>query len=161
MVDINKLSYELLKLNDKNIKTVTSLILLDESGKCFSNKDIEGNIIPLDYLAKIYLEYTIMYGIKYENEFIGLLSLTNENEVSIFIAPKYQKLGIGTISLRKFLNIIIKQHEVKESVIAEITEDNKECIGLFSKFDFEMTNESREVPINGINRKVIKYRKKI
>lgn len=160
MID-NSLSFEKLNLNAENVKIVSSLILLDESGKCFSNKDTEGNVIPLEYMAEIYLEYTIMYGIKLENEFIGLLSLTNENEISIFIAPKHQHLGIGTESLRRFLDIVQEEHEVKNSIIAEITENNPECISLLSKFDFKKTDESREVPINGEKMKVIKYVKKI
>lgn len=61
----------------------------------FSNKDIEGNIIPIEDIANIYLEYTNMYEIKFDDTYIGLLSLTNENEISIFIVPKFQNMGLG------------------------------------------------------------------
>lgn len=73
-------------------QVVKDLILKDTSNSCFSNKDIEGNIIPIEDMANIYLEYTKMYGVRLDSIYIGLLSLTNENEVSIFIVPDFQNM---------------------------------------------------------------------
>ena len=51
--------------NDRQI--VKDLIAMDTSNSCFSNKDMEGNIIPIEDMATIYLEYTKMYGVKMES----------------------------------------------------------------------------------------------
>lgn len=79
--------------NDRQI--VKDLITMDTSNSCFLNKDMEGNIIPIEDVATIYLEYTKMYGDKMENLYIGLLAFTNENEISIFLAPSFQNRGLG------------------------------------------------------------------
>ena len=102
-----KINY--LENNDENIKIVSNLIMKDISEKCFCNKDLEGNIISIEDMAIIYLEYTKMYGIKYLDVYIGLLSLTNENEISIFIEPDYQNRGIGQYSLILFEKMLKEQ----------------------------------------------------
>lgn len=44
-------------------------------------------------MANIYLEYTKMYGVRFADTYIRLLSLTNENEISIFIVPNFQNMS--------------------------------------------------------------------
>ena len=97
-------------------QVVKDLILKDTSNSCFSNKDIEGNIIPIEDMANIYLEYTKMYGARLDSIYIGLLSLTNENEVSIFIVPDFQNMGLGKKVLLKFLKIIHREFNLEEFV---------------------------------------------
>ena len=153
-----KINY--LENNIKNIQIVSNLIQKDTSQKCFSNKDLDGNIIPIEEMASIYLQYTEMYGISYIDEYIGLLSLTNENEISIFIEPKYQNKGIGQYCLMTFEKTLKEQYGL-QLLIAETTPDNIESIKLLNKNGFEKTNETREVPINSVPTKVIKYIKKL
>ena len=149
-----------LENNKENVKIVSELILKDTSQKCFANKDIEGNIIPIENMADIYLEYTDMYGIKYLDKYIGLLSLTNENEISIFIEPDYQGKGIGKYSLLMFEKLIKEKYNL-DSLIAETTQDNAQSIKLLANNGYKKTDESREVPINSVYVKVIKYVKQI
>ena len=109
-------------------------------------------------MANIYLEYTKMYGIKFDDIYIGLLSLTNENEISIFIVPEFQNMGLGKKVLLKFLEIIHKEFSL-EDFVAEVTKDNVRCIKMISNIGFsEVPNESRFVPINGNNTLVKKYK---
>lgn len=145
--------------NSKNNRQIVkNLILKDVSNSCFSNKDIEGNIIPIEDMASIYLEYTNMYGIKFNNIYIGLLSLTNENEISIFIVPEFQNMGLGKKVLLKFLEIVHKKFSL-EDFVAEVTKDNIRCIKMISNIGFdEVPNESRVVPINGNDTLVKKYK---
>ena len=63
---------------------------ISEVDSCFSNKDIEGNIIPIEDMANIYLEYTKMYGVRLDSIYIGLLSLTNENEVTYSLSLTFK-----------------------------------------------------------------------
>lgn len=144
--------------SENNRQIVKGLILKDISNSCFSNKDIEGNIIPIEDMANIYLEYTKMYGIKFDDIYIGLLSLTNENEISIFIVPEFQNMGLGKKVLLKFLEIIHKEFSL-EDFVAEVTKDNVRCIKMISNIGFsEVPNESRFFPINGNNTLVKKYK---
>lgn len=139
-------------------QVVKDLILKDTSNSCFSNKDIEGNIIPIEDMANIYLEYTKMYGVRLDSIYIGLLSLTNENEVSIFIVPDFQNMGLGKKVLLKFLKIIHREFNLEEFV-GEVTPDNIRCIKTLSNIGFsEVPNESRFVPINGNDTLVKKYK---
>ena len=157
---MDNISIVYLENNENNIEVVSDLILKDTSQKCFSNKDIEGNIIPIEDLASLYLEYTDMYGIKFLDKFIGLLSLTNENEISIFVEPNYQNKGIGKYSLILFENLIKEKYEVN-TLVAEVTCDNVESVRLLVNNGYIKTDESREVPINSTYVKVIKYVKEI
>ena len=158
---INKLeNIDIISLSNSknNRQIVKNLILKDVSNSCFSNKDIEGNIIPIEDMASIYLEYTNMYGIKFNNIYIGLLSLTNENEISIFIVPEFQNMGLGKKVLLKFLEIVHKEFSL-EYFVAEVTKDNIRCIKMISNIGFdEVPNESRVVPINGNDTLVKKYK---
>ena len=139
-------------------QVVKDLILKDTSNSCFSNKDIEGNIIPIEDMANIYLEYSKMYGVRLDSIYIGLLSLTNENEVSIFIVPDFQNMGLGKKVLLKFLKIIHREFKLEEFV-GEVTPDNIRCIKTLSNIGFsEVPNESRFVPINGNDTLVKKYK---
>lgn len=149
-----------LENNKENVKIVSELILKDTSQKCFANKDIEGNIIPIENMADIYLEYTDMYGIKYLDKYIGLLSLTNENEISIFIEPDYQGKGIGKYSLLLFEKLLKEKYKLS-TLVAETTTDNVECINLLDKNGYIKTGESREVPIDSVYVKVMKYVKQL
>lgn len=145
-----------LENNKENKKIVSELILKDISQKCFANKDAEGNIIPIENMAGLYLEYTDMYGIKESDKFIGLLSLTNENEISIFVEPDYQGKGIGKYSLLLFERLLKEKYKLN-TLVAEMTSDNIESIKMFSNNGYVETNESREVPINNVYVKVTKY----
>ena len=109
-------------------------------------------------MANIYLEYTKMYGVRLDSIYIGLLSLTNENEVSIFIVPDFQNIGLGKKVLLKFLKIIHREFNLEEFV-GEVTPDNIRCIKTLSNIGFsEVPNESRFVPINGNDTLVKKYK---
>ena len=154
------ISVERLVNNDTNNEIVTNLILKDISGKCFSNKDIDGNIIPINDMAKIYLEYTKMFGIKYDDKYIGLLSLTNENEVSIFIEPNYQRMGIGRQSQVIFEKILKEEFKL-DSLVAEAAPDNVASLKLLDIMGYHKTGDARSVPINDNNIFVEKYEKKL
>ena len=149
-----------LENNKENKKIVSELILKDTSQKCFANKDIEGNIIPIEDMAGLYLEYTDMYGIKKLDKYIGLLSLTNENEISIFVEPDYQGQGIGKHSLLLFEKLLKEKYKLS-TLVVEMTPDNTESIIMFKNNGYIETNESREVPINNVYVKVTKYIKQL
>lgn len=161
-IDINEKSIQIhyLENNSQSVKIVGDLILKDVSEKCFSNKDMDGNLVPIEELAGIYLQYTKMFAIQYFNQSIGLLSLTNENEISIFVELAYQRRGIGQYCLKAFETLLKEQYGLQE-FIAETTLDNEESIRLLHKSGFESTDEIREVPINNKLVKVILYTKKI
>ena len=132
-----------LENNKENIKIVSELILKDISQKCFANKDAEGNIIPIENMAGLYLEYTDMYGIKESDKFIGLLSLTNENEISIFVEPDYQGKGIGKWLLAQaFIKII---HVAEITGLYFIIVDAKETSkGFYEHFGFIKFNDKEQ-----------------
>lgn len=79
------------------VKMIEKLLKLDNNGRqfLFLNKNMEENIIPIEDMATIYLEYTKIDGDKMENLYIGLLAFTNENEISIFLASTFQNRGLG------------------------------------------------------------------
>lgn len=79
------------------VKMIEKLLKLDNNGSqfLFLNKNMEENIIPIEDMATIYLEYTKIDGDKMENLYIGLLAFTNENEISIFLASTFQNRGLG------------------------------------------------------------------
>ncbi len=148
---------QFLEVSEENISLVSQLIQLDKSESCFSNKDIEGNIIPLEDMANIYLTYTNCYSVSYQEKTIGLLSLTNENEISIFIVPEYQYQGFGKVTLRKFIDVIREEHQVLGEIVAEVVPTNTSSVSLIEHLGFESTEEEREVPIGGKNTVVKKY----
>jgi len=159
-INHDNIKIQYLENNSQSVKIVGDLILKDVSGKCFSNKDMDGNLVPIEELAGIYLQYTKMFAIEYLDKNIGLLSLTNENEISIFVEPAYQRRGIGQYCLKAF-EILLKERYGLREFIAETTLDNEESIRLLHKSGFESTNEIREVPINNQLVRVIQYTKKI
>lgn len=79
------------------VKMIEKLLKLDNNGSqfLFLNKNMEENIIPIEDMATIYLEYTKIDGDKMENLYIGLLAFTNENEISIFLASTFQNRRLG------------------------------------------------------------------
>lgn len=156
-IEKEDISLQFLDLKEENISLVSKLIKLDESESCFSNKDMEGNIIPLEDMANIYLTYTNCYSVSYQKEIIGLLSLTNENEISIFIVPSYQHQGFGKIVLKKFIEVIREEHQVLGEIVAEVVPTNISSVNLVERLGFESTEEEREVPIGGKNTIVKKY----
>ena len=157
---MENISIRRLKNNSDNKKIVSSLILKDTSNKCFANKDPNDNIIPIEDMAEIYLKYTEMYGIKYSNDYIGLLSLTNMNEICIFIEPEYQGKGIGKYALKEFEKLVLKKYKYDE-LVAETTTDNEISINLLNSAGYIKTDEERDVPINGEYVKAIKFIKTI
>jgi len=108
-------------------------------------------------MANIYLTYTNCYSVSYQEKTIGLLSLTNENEISIFIVPEYQYQGFGKVTLRKFIDVIREEHQVLGEIVAEVVPTNTSSVSLIEHLGFESTEEEREVPIGGKNTVVKKY----
>jgi len=152
-INIKKLNY-----SKESIKIVSNLISKDKSGKCFYNEDEYGNIIPSEKLASLYLGYSDMYVIEYFGINIGLLALSDYNEISIFIDPSYKQKGLGEYCLRKFEQKLKNQ---VNSLVAETAVDNIECIKLLEKTGFEKLNGSRHLSINNVYVKVLKYKKNI
>lgn len=152
------ISIKNLDCSKESIKIVSDLIEKDKSGKTFYNEDEHGNIIPTERLAKLYLEYSDMYVIQYIEQNIGLLAISNCNEISLFIDPNYQNKGLGEYCLRTFEQLLKKE---VNALVAETTIDNIEAIRLLEKAGFKKINESRQVSINNVYVKVAKYKKNI
>lgn len=152
-------SYRLLSCCVEDIRVMADLMLKDTKGECFSNKDLEGNIIDLKDMAPIYIEYAKCFVINKDGEDIGLISLTNDNEISIFIEPNYQGMHIGTIVLQFFMKDILGKYKNElTSLIGEIVPTNEASVKLFTNLGFKETDITREVPLNGINTLVKTYR---
>lgn len=136
----------------ENSLLVSSLMEKDVSGKCFTNKDLEGNIVSYLDMAKIFLEYAELYLITADSLEIGLIMISNGNEIGIFVEPNFQKMGIAT----KAMELLKKKSNLKE-LVAEATLDNEPAIKTLQKNGFVETDEKRTVTIDGKNVLVKKY----
>lgn len=141
-----------LESTEENILLVASLMEKDTSGKCFTNKDFEGNIVSYIEMAKIFLNYAQMYRITAENVEIGLIMISNGNEIGVFIEPDFQNMGIAT----KAIELLKGKNNLKE-LVTEATLDNEQAIKSLQKNGFIETGEKRTVTINGKRVLVKKY----
>lgn len=137
---------------EENALLVSSLMKKDVSGKCFSNNDLEGCGVSYLEIAKIYLKYAKMYAIAINDIEIGLVMISNDNEIGIFIEPNFQNNGIATVALQ-----LLKEKINLKEVVAEVTLDNEQAIKILQKNGFVETNEKRFVTIDGIDVLVKKY----
>lgn len=141
-----------LEKTEENILLVSSLMEKDVSGKCFTNKDLDGNIVSYIEMAKIFLEYAELYVITADNVEIGLVMISNGNEIGIFIEPDFQNKGIAT----KAIELLKDKSNLKE-LVAEATLDNEQAIKSLQKNGFIETGEKRTVTIDGKQVLVKKY----
>lgn len=141
-----------LEKTEVNILLVSSLMEKDVSGKCFTNKDLDGNIVSYIEMAKIFLEYAELYVITADNVEIGLVMISNGNEIGIFIEPDFQNKGIAT----KAIELLKDKSNLKE-LVAEATLDNEQAIKSLQKNGFIETGEKRTVTIDGKQVLVKKY----
>lgn len=141
-----------LEKTEENILLVSSLMEKDVSGKCFTNKDLDGNIVSYIEMAKIFLEYAELYVITADNVEIGLVMISNGNEIGIFIEPDFQNKGIAT----KAIELLKDKSSLKE-LVAEATLDNEQAIKSLQKNGFIETGEKRTVTIDGKQVLVKKY----
>lgn len=143
---------EKLKYSEKNTLLVSSLMEKDVSGKCFTNKDLEGNVVSYLEMAKIFLKYAQLYAITVDYVEIGLVMISNGNEIGIFIEPDFQNKGIAT----KAIELLKNKNNLKE-LVAEATLDNEQANKSLQKNGFVETGEKRTVTIDGKRVLVKKY----
>lgn len=141
-----------LESTEENILLVASLMEKDTSGKCFTNKELEGNIVSYIEMAKIFLKYAELYAIITENVEIGLIMISNGNEIGVFIEPDFQNMGIAT----KAIELLKGKNNLKE-LVAEAALDNEQAIKSLQKNGFIETGEKRTVTIDGKDVLVKKY----
>lgn len=143
---------ERLNNTKENITLVANLMKKDVSEKCFVNKDLEGNIVSYREMAKIFLKYAKLYAIVVDKNKIGLLIISNGNEIGMFIEPDFQGMEIAT----EVLGILKKELPYNEAVV-EIATDNDPAIKSCLKNGFIETDEKRTVTINSKSVLVKKY----
>lgn len=136
----------------ENVDLVSTLMAKDVSGKCFTNRDLDGNIVSYSEIAEVFLEYAELYVITAFEMEIGLFMISNGNEIGIFVEPDFQKNGIAS----KILQLVKEKLMLKEA-IAEISTDNEVAIKFFQKNGFIETGEKRTVTIDGKDVLVKKY----
>lgn len=143
---------EKLKYSEKNTLLVSSLMEKDVSGKCFTNKDLEGNVVSYLEMAKIFFKYAELYAFTVDYVEIGLVMISNGNEIGIFIEPDFQNKGIAT----KAIELLKRKSNLKE-LVAEAAFDNEQAIKSLQKNGFIETGEKRTVTIDGKRVLVKKY----
>ena len=90
--------------------------------------------------------YSKWYIIIHEDKKIGMVSLTFENEVGIWIKKGIQGRGIGSCALKM---LIEKNHNLR--YLANINPKNKESIKFFKKNGFKLIQYTYE--ITNLNKK--------
>ena len=87
--------------------------------------------------------YSIWYIILQNNEKVGTVYLSQEDEVGIFIKKEYQKQGIGKIALE----LLIKTNPRKK-FYANVNPKNSKSIQFFEDFGFKLIQNTYELSNN-------------
>ncbi|MBL76939.1 MAG: N-acetyltransferase [Chloroflexi bacterium] len=77
--------------------------------------------------------YSKWYVILYENERVGSIYLSKNNEIGIFILRKFQEKNIGKFALEK-----IMKNNPRKRYLANVNPKNKKSINFFMKNDFKL-----------------------
>jgi len=102
----------------------------------FFKTDLNVTYMNLDnfdeYIKKAFVKSDIHYIIKNENgDKLGHVHLMDNNEIGYFIAPEFQRMGIGTEAVKKIIEL-----NPRERYFVTIHNDNKPSIKLAEKFGF-------------------------
>ena len=77
--------------------------------------------------------YSKWYVILYENERVGSIYLSKNNEIGIFILRKFQEKDIGKFALEK-----IMKKNPRKRYLANVNPKNKKSINFFKKNNFKL-----------------------
>ena len=77
--------------------------------------------------------YSKWYVILYENERVGSIYLSKNNEIGIFILRKFQEKDIGKFALEK-----IMKKNPRKRYLANVKPKNKKSINFFKKNNFKL-----------------------
>jgi RimJ/RimL family protein N-acetyltransferase len=84
--------------------------------------------------------YSKWYVIKYNNQSLGSIYLSKQNEIGIFLLNNVQGKGIG----QKVLQLIMKKHP-RTIYLANINPKNKKSIKFFTKNGFRLIQYTYEL----------------
>jgi RimJ/RimL family protein N-acetyltransferase len=87
--------------------------------------------------------YSKWYIIILNNEKAGSVSITDQNEIGIWVLKKFQNMGIGGNALK----LLIKNHP-KSRYLANINPKNKESVEFFGKHNFKLIQHTFELKNN-------------
>lgn len=99
-------------------------------------------IYDKDRLIRMYKylnDHGLCYYIKYKENLIGDISLTDDNEISIVIAKDFQNLGIGKLCIKEIIKLAkeLKREEIR----ANIYSFNKQSKKAFTSLGFRQIEE--------------------
>ncbi len=115
--------YELLKERDSNVNiSHKKMPTYDEHVKFVMSKP-----------------YSKWYVIQYDNQNIGSIYLSKQNEIGIFLIKKIQRKGIG----QQVLEILMKKHP-RQRFLANINPTNKKSIDFFIQNNFKLIQYTYE-----------------
>ncbi len=159
-MDKYKVSLTRLSNNAHSNQIVADIMAKDVKHKYFAKDCIDDSYIDYSELAEIYLIFSYIYVIEYDDNKVGILSFNNDSSIEIYVDPEYQHMGIGSSALRLFENIAKEEFE-KEFIKAEIRKDDIISSKLLNSAGYEKTGEEREIPVNQHYITAIKYKRQI
>ena len=114
----------------------------------YQDYDLYKQVDNIDYLYdkdrlirmyKYLNDHGLCYYIKYKENLVGDISLTDDNEISIVIAKDFQNLGIGKLCIKEIIKLA-KELERKE-IKANIYSFNKQSKKVFTSVGFKQIDE--------------------
>lgn len=84
--------------------------------------------------------YKAWYLIKANGLFCGMIYLSKQNEIGIFLLIKYQKKGIG----QQTVKMLMDRHSDVKRFLANINPSNQRSIDFFKKFKFRHIQNTYE-----------------
>lgn len=87
--------------------------------------------------------YKKWYVIKFENQKIGSVYLTEQNEIGIFIKKEYQGNNFGN----QILKLLINKNPEKR-FLANVNPKNKKSINFFKKNNFKLIQHTYELELD-------------
>ena len=84
--------------------------------------------------------YQKWYIIKFQNEKVGSISLSKQNEIGIWLMKDTVGKGIGTMALKLFLKLV-----PRSKYIANISPKNLESMKFFKKNGFKLIQHTYEL----------------
>ena len=119
-----------------------------------------GMVLSTEEIASTILNNNTVFIIEYADNSVGLLTLSSEYEIRLFINPEYQHIGIGTNAL-KLVEYLLMDDENCNRIEAYVTEDNRICIQMLNHEGYNLSGEEKEVNTNNKRLVLNKYVKRI
>jgi RimJ/RimL family protein N-acetyltransferase len=132
---------ELVKISEDDFGLLYSILKERKPEESITHTIIPSYEEHVDFIKS--KPYSSWYIILQDNDKIGTVYLSQEDEVGIFIKKEYQKKGIG----KKALKLLIKKNPRKK-FYANVNPENSKSIQFFEDFGFKLIQKTYELSSN-------------